>query len=273
MIFRRKSNIHQKLRFEYWCSQPRVKDSGRQLGTWPSVGNDEDIIDDYDIEIDEGEFDLFYEKESNARSISPRSSDRAKAQAKELEDLRNRERIKYRRAKGEKSKLRVIRTARDLISINEALQEGYIPLFKMKPKDFPPETKFTVCQHKKTGEIIHFEPKNGRKIGVWRAKMKWFERLKSYFLLSKNKHQEKPGISEEWEVLFEGTSNFPSYPAFPYAAYLIPKDIKIDEMVYIEDYIEPQRAGTYEITSGNAIWTGKDLWVIPPEPLPDGCIG
>ena len=208
MIFRRKSNIHQKLRFEYWCSQPRVKDSGRQLGTWRrvAVGNGS-------------------------------------------------------------SKLRVIRTARDLISINEALQEGYIPLFKMKRKHFPPETNFIVCQHKKTGEIIHFEPKNGRKIGVWRAKMKWFERLKSYFLLSKNKHQKKPGISEEWEVLFEGTSNFPSYPAFPYAAYLIPKDIKIDEMVYIEDYIEPQWDGIYKFTSGIAIWTGKDLRVIPRWPL------
>ena len=55
-----------------------------------------------------------------------------------------------------------------------------------------------------------------------------------------------------------------SFPS-PFAAYLIPRDIKIGEKVFLEDLIEDyigaswNQGDTYRLESCEAVWNGKDF--------------
>ncbi len=134
--------------------------------------------------------------------------------------------------------LRVIKTARDKDSINEAARNGFRPLLKpVQPSD-KIRSKYSVVQNKRTGEI--------KVVGDYRAR-----------LLS--------DIADEDETVIDWTFYYPHNFKSPFAAYLIPADIRKGERVFIEDLIEDyvgaswNQGDTYRLESCEAIWNGKDL--------------
>ena len=135
-------------------------------------------------------------------------------------------------------KLRVIKTARDLNSINAAANNGLRPLIKKVDPSDKIRSKYSVIQNKKTGEI--------HVVGDFRA-----------------------GFISDEDVLFERVIDWTYYYPYtfqsPYAAYLIPKDIQIGERVFIEDLIEDfvgsswNQGDTYRLDGCEAIWNGIDF--------------
>lgn len=134
--------------------------------------------------------------------------------------------------------LRIIKTARDSESINEAARLGFKPLVKKVEPSDEIRCKYKIIQNKKTGEIITY--------GDYRQEM-W----------SDEKH--------DYLVVIDWTYYYPYKFNSPYAAYLIPKDIAIGEKVIIEDVIEDyvgrrwNQGDTYRLETALAIWNGTDL--------------
>ena len=133
--------------------------------------------------------------------------------------------------------LRVIKTARDKSSINRAAKNGYIPLLRKVEPYTKIRSKYAVVQNKKTGEI--------NVIGDFRARFY--------------------GDGDDFEMVIDWTDYYPHNFTSPFAAYLIPKDIKKGERVLLEDLIEDyvgaswNQGDTYRLESCEAIWNGKDL--------------
>lgn len=136
------------------------------------------------------------------------------------------------------NELRVIKTARDKESINKAAKNGYRPLIKkIEPSD-KIRSKYSVIQNKQTGEI--------EIIGDFRMGFSMDE-------------------ESSYETVIDWTYYYPHAFNSPFAAYLIPKDIKTGERVFIEDLIEDyigaswNQGDTYRLASCEAIWNGTDL--------------
>ena len=134
--------------------------------------------------------------------------------------------------------LRVIKTARDKDSINTAAKSGLKPLIKKVEPSEKIHSKFSVVQNKKTREI--------EIVGDYRG---------DFYSEDNN----------DFETVIGWTFFYPHSFKSPFAAYLIPKDIKIDERVFIEDLIEDyidaswNQGDTYRLESCQAIWNGTDL--------------
>lgn len=136
------------------------------------------------------------------------------------------------------NELRVIKTARDKESINEAAKNGFRPLIKkIEPSD-KIRSKYSVLQNKKTGEI--------EIVGDYRM----------------NYRMDK---KSDFETVIGWTYYYPYAFNSPFAAYLIPNDIKTGEHVFIEDLIEDyigaswNQGDTYRLESCEAIWNGTDF--------------
>ena len=134
------------------------------------------------------------------------------------------------------NRLRVIETARDLNSINVATKNGFRPLIKKVEPSADIRSKYSVIQNKITGEI--------QVIGDFRMSSDY---------------------SERYQTVIDWTYYYPHCFTSPFAAYLIPKDIKIGERVFIPDLIEDfvgaswNQGDTYRLESCEAIWNGSDL--------------
>ena len=130
--------------------------------------------------------------------------------------------------------LRVIKTARSEKAMNEAIDQGYKLLFKRVLETDKFKSKYKLVQHKKTQKILE--------LGDYRF------------------HNEK-----DYKILIDWTSYNPAAFRNPYAAYLMPKDIKKGERVLIEDLIEHYVSGTwnqgdvYRLSKSEAMWNGKDF--------------
>ena len=153
---------------------------------------------------------------------------------------------------GNKSNLIVIKTARDIESINNACREGYYPLIKpVKPLEMI-KTKFSVIQNKKTGEV--------EMIKDYRSGLR--NRV-AYFIddLDDDSNLE----NSDFKTVIDWTYYYPYQFNLPFAAYLIPKDLKKGKRVFIEDLIEDyighawNQGDTYRLESCEAIWNGNDL--------------
>jgi hypothetical protein len=124
--------------------------------------------------------------------------------------------------------LRVMKTARNPESINEAVALGFKPLIKKLEPSSEIRTKYCVVQHTITGKI---------------------EVL----------YDCRSDIEPNFEMVFY----YPYHYKSPYAAYLIPIDIKIGGRVILEDLIEDyaraswNQGDTYRLKSRQAIWKGK----------------
>ena len=144
--------------------------------------------------------------------------------------------------------LRVIKTARDEASINRAAKKwnllikyGFTPLIKKVEPSDKIRSKYAVVQNKKTGEI--------KVIGDFRAGF----------------NSDGDDYGDDFEMVINWTDYYPHNFTSPFAAYLIPKDIKKGERVLLEDIIEDyvgaswNQGDTYRLESCEAIWNGKDL--------------
>lgn len=133
--------------------------------------------------------------------------------------------------------LRVIKTARDMNSINNAAKSGLKPLIKKVEPSDKIRSKYSVVQNKKTGEI--------KIVGDFRGR---------YY-----------SNDNDYETVIDWTFYYPHSFKSPFAAYLIPKDIKTGERVFVEDLIEDyigaswNQGDTYRLESCEAIWNGTDL--------------
>jgi len=137
--------------------------------------------------------------------------------------------------------LRIIKTGRDRDIINNAARNGFKPLIKkVRPSD-EIRSKYSVIQNKKTGEI--------KIIGDLRF---------SYLT----------DDSGDYVTVIDWTYYYPHSFKSPFAAYLIPKDIIVGEMVFVEDLIEDyigaswNQGDTYRLESCEAIWNGKNLEIL-----------
>ena len=132
--------------------------------------------------------------------------------------------------------LRVIKTIRGETAIKAAKAKG-LKLLELKAEvsdEF--KVKYKKLQHRKTGEIIT--------IGDFRA-----------------------GNGPEWKTLVNWTSKNPSKFFSPYAAYIVPKDLKKGERVLINDVITNHVSGrwnqgdVYRLSKSEATWTGEDFYI------------
>jgi hypothetical protein len=136
------------------------------------------------------------------------------------------------------SNLRVIKTARDKESINNAAKNGFYPLIKKVVSSTQISSKYAVFQNKTTGEI--------KVIGDYRMEYRM-------------------DPDSEFEKVIDWTYYYPHQFKSPFAAYLIPRDIKTGERVFIEDLIEDyigsswNQGDTYRLESCEAIWNGNDF--------------
>ena len=132
------------------------------------------------------------------------------------------------------SNLRVIKTARDQDSINQAAQEGLRPLVKLVEQSDEFRGHFQIIQHSQTGEI--------RVMGDSRRR-----------------------VTEGFEVVIPWTGFKRVYFTSPFAAYLLPPDLANGERVWVEDLIENfidsygGQGGTTRLHSAEAIWNGQEL--------------
>jgi hypothetical protein len=152
---------------------------------------------------------------------------------------------------GNKSNLIVIKTARDIESINNACREGYFPLIKpVKPLQMI-RTKFSVLQNINTGEVEMIKDFRSGKNRI------------SYFF---DEAEDEPNSEQpEYKTVIDWTYYYPYQFELPFAAYLIPKELKKGKRVFVEDLIEDfighawNQGDTYRLESCEAIWTGSDL--------------
>lgn len=128
--------------------------------------------------------------------------------------------------------LRIIKTARNRESINNAANQGFWPLVKIVVPSNEIKKMFAVLQNPDTGEI--------NVINDFRA------------------------IDPTMVKAIPFISHYPYHHESPYSAYLIP-DIDVGERVWIEDVIEDRVFGrsnqgdNYRLLSVEAIWNGSDM--------------
>lgn len=129
-----------------------------------------------------------------------------------------------------------IETARDQKAINEAASNGFRPLIKRVEPSQMIHSKFSVFQSRTTGKI--------KVLGDFRS---GFDK------------------DSDMEMVIGWSSYYPHTFPSPYAAYLIPLDLKTGEKVWVKDLIEDFIGGTwnqgnvYRLSTAEAIWNGKDL--------------
>jgi hypothetical protein len=148
----------------------------------------------------------------------------------------------------EESQLRVVKTARTEQAINEAAKQGFRPLVKPVVPSPDIKVKFAVKQDKETGKITVANDFRQLDIPI---KPVMPELLEFY----------KPDTS----VVIGWTYYYPYHFESPFAAYLVPQDIKVGEKVMLEDLIEDvvshswNQGDTYRLESCKATWDGKEF--------------
>ncbi len=135
---------------------------------------------------------------------------------------------------------RVIKTARNEIDMNEAARKGYWPLVKPVTPSKKIKSKYAIYQNEDTGKIVI--------AGDYRS-------------------YPKPG----WKIAVDFTSYYPHTFESPFAAYLLPENIKVGEKVYLEDLIEDyvgwcwNQGDAYRLEGCDAIWNGTDFDILYEE--------
>jgi hypothetical protein len=130
--------------------------------------------------------------------------------------------------------LRRIATARDEQAINRAAKKGFFPLLKKLEPSEALRSKFAVMQNKKTGQITVISDYRDRRYS-------------------------------NLETVIPFSFYYPYTFASPFAAYLLPKDLKVGERVLLSDLIEDyvgstwNQGDTFRLESCEAIWNGIDF--------------
>ena len=149
--------------------------------------------------------------------------------------------------------LRVIKTARSIYDINDAVDMGFTPLVK---------------QLKPLKKLFHT-------VGVFRnKKTNKIKEAEAYVVYAQYGETISYEDEDEWELVIPFHSYYPYKFESDYAAYLIPHDIEKGETVILEDLIEDYYGGSFwshhiRIESLQAIWTGEDFSILY-DPETDG---
>jgi hypothetical protein len=136
---------------------------------------------------------------------------------------------------------REIQTARGEKAINAAVANGYFPLLKQVEMSVKLIRRMSVYQHIETGEVdvsLASDRRRGHRIQ-----------------------------SNEWGRALLSFPFYPNPPQEPFAAYLLPKDLMINETVFLTDLIDDfiafsHGAEHFRLKSAYAVWTGKDFEVL-----------
>jgi hypothetical protein len=135
------------------------------------------------------------------------------------------------------SGLPIVNTARDLVAMNRAIKEGYHLIIRSTQPENAPKSKV----------MIHTSDENELSISGYD--------FRSHMPSEGNTGHRSYGINKS-----------------PFAAYLIPKDLKKGARVFISDLIEHKisqawnQGDTWRKNSGEAIWDGENLKIIEEEP-------
>ena len=162
--------------------------------------------------------------------------------------------------------LRIIKTARDEKSINEAAKSGFFPLIKKVEPNYNIRSMYALGQDKESGEI---------KV-IYDFRQSFQENRPTYTSLFEEEKSDTNG--KNFEEIIDWTYYYPHNFPSPFAAYLIPKDIQIGERVFLEDLIEDHvrsfsnQGGVFRLNSSEAIWNGTDF-EIKKDQLPTYFIG
>jgi hypothetical protein len=171
--------------------------------------------------------------------------------------------------------LRVIKTARNEQAINKAAEQGFRLL--VKPVVPSPEirVKFAVSQNKLTGKITVAHDFRDRNIDslikpVLELPEPTQEEIEEFRRTFPNVQYIEPVVDQE--TVIGWTYYYPYQFESPFAAYLVPPDIKVGEKVMLEDLIEDvvshtwNQGDTFRLKSCAAVWGGQDF-VIVDEPI------
>ncbi|WP_196887509.1 hypothetical protein [Aureivirga sp. CE67] len=138
-------------------------------------------------------------------------------------------------------KYRVIKTARNIEEMNEAARNGFRPLVKKVEASEKIRSKYSIFQHIETGEIKNIvDAREGLK----------YQRDENYI------------------NVIERTFYYPYNFESPFAAYLVPKDIEVGELVFLEDLIEDlvgfewNQGVTHRLISCEAKWNGESFEIL-----------
>lgn len=174
----------------------------------------------------------------------------------------------------DQTNLRVIKTARSEQAINKAVEQGYWPLVKPVVPLLDIKVKFAVSQNKTTGKITVAHDYRNENIESSIKPVAEFIKLMQQdvsevdtnFIIPKH-------ITPKTEqtTVIGWTYYYPYHFESPFAAYLVPSDLKIGEMVMLEDLIEDvvgsswNQGDTYRLASCKAIWDEKEF-ILQHEP-------
>ncbi len=134
--------------------------------------------------------------------------------------------------------LRRIATARDERAINVAAENGFFPLIKKVVPAATLRTKFAVLQNLQTGHIT---------------------------VVTDFRDRTHSNFDGKFKTVIPFTFYYPYAFASPFAAYLIPKDLKVSERVVLLDLIEDYVGSTwnqgdiFRLERCEAIWNGNDF--------------
>lgn len=138
--------------------------------------------------------------------------------------------------------LRKIETARTLDTINAGIAAGFRAILETVVPNPQISHRFCLLRHRVTGQLV--------KVSDLRAQYRY---------------------NQEYEEILPWTRYYPySFPS-PYAAYLLPPEVKPGETVYLNDIIadyalsQPQ-GHTSRLMAGVAVWDGEKM-VVDTKPL------
>jgi hypothetical protein len=144
--------------------------------------------------------------------------------------------------------LRTIKTARSVAAINQGVKEGFFPLITEVGDLSLFKSKCLFSQNKITGEVSNVTSdfrSSGHFLSDEEDGYRFF-------------NIKKPKYKYDYEL--------------PFAAYLLPKDLKKGEKVFLEDVIEDyidavwNQGGATRLMYGEAIWTGEKFEIEKHEP-------
>jgi hypothetical protein len=146
--------------------------------------------------------------------------------------------------------LRTIKTARSVAAINQGVKEGFFPLITEVGDLSLFKSKCLFSQNKITGEVSNVTSDF---------------RTSGHFLLEDDEEEDYKYFNikkPKYKYVYE----------LPFAAYLLPKDLKKGEKVFLEDLIEDyidavwNQGGATRLMYGEAIWTGEKFEIEKHEP-------
>lgn len=149
----------------------------------------------------------------------------------------------------DQTKCRTIKTARSEEAINEAVDQGFWPLVKPVIPSPDIKVKFAVKQDKATGKI--------KVVHDYRLADVPIKPVRPEF--NNNAHP------IESDVVIGFTYYYPYQFQSPFAAYLVPNDIQVGDVVMLEDLIEDivadewNQGDKYRLKSCKAMWNGNDF--------------